>query len=69
MPLPTDGIAIQKAGSVLSGGAGPYMRHPEVKLASVVGRYCAMDRDKRWEQVKLAYDLLVRGEGGIAQMC
>jgi len=33
------------------------------KLASIVGRYYAMDRDKRWERVKLAYDLLVKGEG------
>ena len=33
------------------------------KLATVVGRYYAMDRDKRWERVKLAYDLLVKGEG------
>lgn len=33
------------------------------KLASVVGRYYAMDRDKRWERVKLAYDLLVKGVG------
>jgi 2,3-bisphosphoglycerate-independent phosphoglycerate mutase len=34
-----------------------------VRLASVVGRYYAMDRDKRWERVKLAYDLLVHGIG------
>lgn len=33
------------------------------KLASLVGRYYAMDRDNRWERVKLAYDLLVHGEG------
>jgi 2,3-bisphosphoglycerate-independent phosphoglycerate mutase len=33
------------------------------KLASIVGRYFAMDRDKRWERVKLAYDLLVNGVG------
>lgn len=33
------------------------------QLASVVGRYYAMDRDKRWERVKLAYELLVNGEG------
>ncbi|WP_179005116.1 2,3-bisphosphoglycerate-independent phosphoglycerate mutase [Winogradskyella forsetii] len=33
------------------------------KLASVTGRYYAMDRDKRWERVKLAYDALVNGEG------
>lgn len=33
------------------------------KVASVCGRYYAMDRDKRWERVQLAYDLLVKGEG------
>ena len=33
------------------------------KLTSVIGRYYAMDRDKRWERVKLAYDLLVNGVG------
>ncbi len=33
------------------------------KLATVTGRYYAMDRDKRWERVKLAYDGLVNGEG------
>ncbi|RZJ33663.1 MAG: 2,3-bisphosphoglycerate-independent phosphoglycerate mutase [Flavobacterium sp.] len=33
------------------------------KLASVVGRYYAMDRDKRWERVRIAYDLLVSGIG------
>jgi 2,3-bisphosphoglycerate-independent phosphoglycerate mutase len=32
-------------------------------LATVVGRYYAMDRDKRWERVKLAVDGLVGGEG------
>ena len=32
-------------------------------LASVVGRYFAMDRDKRWERVKKAYDLLLKGTG------
>ncbi|MDY2587001.1 2,3-bisphosphoglycerate-independent phosphoglycerate mutase [Winogradskyella aquimaris] len=33
------------------------------KLATVTGRYYAMDRDKRWERVKLAYDALVNAEG------
>ncbi len=33
------------------------------KIASIVGRFYAMDRDKRWERVKEAYDLLVKGEG------
>ena len=33
------------------------------ELATVVGRYYAMDRDKRWERVKVAMDGLVNGEG------
>jgi len=33
------------------------------KIASIVGRYYAMDRDKRWERIKLAYDLLIKGQG------
>lgn len=33
------------------------------RIASVCGRYYAMDRDKRWERVALAYNLLVKGEG------
>jgi 2,3-bisphosphoglycerate-independent phosphoglycerate mutase len=33
------------------------------KIATVIGRYYAMDRDNRWERVKLAYDLMVKGEG------
>jgi 2,3-bisphosphoglycerate-independent phosphoglycerate mutase len=32
-------------------------------IASIVGRYYAMDRDKRWDRVKIAYDLLISGEG------
>ena len=32
-------------------------------VASIIGRYYAMDRDKRWERVKVAYDLLVDGQG------
>ena len=33
------------------------------KIASIIGRYYAMDRDKRWERIKVAYDLLVNGQG------
>ena len=33
------------------------------KIASIIGRFYAMDRDKRWERVKEAYDLLVKGVG------
>ncbi|RSK43707.1 2,3-bisphosphoglycerate-independent phosphoglycerate mutase [Hymenobacter rigui] len=37
------------------------------RIASIVGRYYAMDRDNRWERVKLAYDLLVNGKGAPSQ--
>lgn len=40
-----------------------HMKTSGGKLASVIGRYFAMDRDKRWERVKKAYDLLVHGKG------
>ena len=33
------------------------------KIASIIGRYYAMDRDKRWERVKEAYDLIMNGTG------
>ena len=36
------------------------------KIASIIGRYYAMDRDKRWERVKEAYDLIVGGKGTAA---
>ncbi|HEV8355895.1 MAG TPA: 2,3-bisphosphoglycerate-independent phosphoglycerate mutase [Gemmatimonadales bacterium] len=36
---------------------------PRAAIASLVGRYFAMDRDKRWDRTRLAYDLLVRGRG------
>ena len=36
------------------------------KIATVSGRYYAMDRDKRWERIKLAYDALVNGKGNKA---
>lgn len=38
-----------------------------VKLASLIGRYYAMDRDNRWERIKLAYDLLVHGKGAASR--
>ena len=34
-----------------------------VKIASVIGRYYAMDRDQRWERIKKSYDLMVKGHG------
>lgn len=43
-----------------------YIQNTSAKVASVIGRYYAMDRDKRWERVKLAYDLVVNGKGTLA---
>jgi len=40
-----------------------HTEHSTGKLASVIGRYYAMDRDKRWKRIKLAYDLIVKGTG------
>lgn len=37
------------------------------EIATVVGRYYAMDRDKRWERIKIAVDGLVKGEGEKAE--
>lgn len=44
-----------------------YLKNTNGKVASIIGRYYAMDRDNRWERVKLAYDLLVNGEGKTAK--
>ena len=40
-----------------------YVENLDIKVSSIIGRYYAMDRDNRWERVKLAYDLLIKGEG------
>ena len=40
-----------------------HIKDKHAEIASVVGRYYAMDRDKRWDRVKKAYDMLVHGKG------
>ena len=40
-----------------------HLSHSAGTIASVIGRYYAMDRDNRWERVKQAYDLMVNGKG------
>jgi len=40
-----------------------HIQHTDAKLASLIGRYYAMDRDNRWERVKQAYDVMVNGIG------
>ncbi len=60
----TDGRDVDpKSGSHYLEDITNYIHDTPVKLASVVGRYYAMDRDKRWERIKIAYDLLVNGKG------
>ena len=44
-----------------------YLENKPVKVASLCGRYYAMDRDNRWERIKLAYDALVNGKGHVAK--
>jgi 2,3-bisphosphoglycerate-independent phosphoglycerate mutase len=60
----TDGRDVDpKSGVQFIGDLENYLKNHNSKLASVIGRYYAMDRDKRWERVKLAYDLLINGIG------
>ncbi len=60
----TDGRDVDpKSGTLYLEDLWNYIYKKNTKIASVIGRYYAMDRDKRWERVKLAYDLLVHGTG------
>ena len=60
----TDGRDVDpKSGKKYIEDLEAYLTTKHAKLASVIGRYYAMDRDKRWERVKLAYDLLVHATG------
>ncbi len=60
----TDGRDVDpKSGTGFIGDIVNHCKGTSVQLATVIGRYYAMDRDKRWERVKQAYDLLVHGTG------
>jgi 2,3-bisphosphoglycerate-independent phosphoglycerate mutase len=60
----TDGRDVDpKSGMTYIQDLEKYIENTSVRIASVIGRYFAMDRDKRWERVKLAYDLLVNAVG------
>jgi len=52
-----------KSGLGFLTGLQEHLNKSTGKIATVTGRYYAMDRDKRWERVKLAYDGLVNGVG------
>lgn len=60
----TDGRDVDpKSGKGFIADLENHMANTPTKIASVTGRYYAMDRDNRWERVKLAYDALVNGIG------
>ena len=60
----TDGRDVDpKSGAGFIASLEHHIKDTNTSLASVSGRYYAMDRDKRWERIKLVYDALVRGKG------
>ncbi len=60
----TDGRDVNpKSGKSFIADLENHITNTSTKLATITGRYYAMDRDKRWERVKLAYDALVNGIG------
>jgi len=52
-----------KSGMGFIGDLQNHLNKTTGKIASVTGRYFAMDRDKRWERIKIAYEALVNGTG------
>ena len=60
----TDGRDVDpKSGKGFVTQLNAHLKNTPTKLATITGRYFAMDRDKRWERVKLTYDALVNGAG------
>jgi len=55
-----------KSGLGYLGKLDAHLKKSTGKIATVIGRYYAMDRDKRWERVKIAYDVLTSGIGKTA---
>jgi 2,3-bisphosphoglycerate-independent phosphoglycerate mutase len=60
----TDGRDVDpKSGTRYISDLNEYIKNSPIQIASITGRYFAMDRDNRWERVKLAYDALVNAKG------
>ena len=60
----TDGRDVDpRSGKGFIADLDDHLNKTNSKLASIIGRYFAMDRDNRWERVEKAYDLIVKGEG------
>ena len=63
----TDGRDVDpKSGLGFIGRIEKKLEENRGKLATVIGRYFAMDRDQRWERVKKTYDLLINGNGKLS---
>jgi 2,3-bisphosphoglycerate-independent phosphoglycerate mutase len=60
----TDGRDVDpKSGSGYISDLNDYIKNSPTQIASITGRYFAMDRDNRWERIKIAYDALVNAKG------
>ena len=63
----TDGRDVDpKSGCGFISDLESHLEKSKVKLASITGRYYAMDRDNRWDRIKLAYDAIVNSKGDIS---
>ncbi len=63
----TDGRDVDpKSGAGFIKDLQNYIKDKNAKIASISGRYYAMDRDKRWERIKLVYDALVHAQGELS---
>ena len=64
----TDGRDVDpKSGKVFLEDVDAFAKAHSAQLATVIGRYYAMDRDSRWDRVQKAYDLLVNGSGTLSE--
>jgi 2,3-bisphosphoglycerate-independent phosphoglycerate mutase len=54
-----------KSGAAFLSDLQMFLNSKHTRIATLIGRYYAMDRDKRWERIKKAYDLLVHGVGAV----
>ncbi|WP_430409859.1 2,3-bisphosphoglycerate-independent phosphoglycerate mutase [Kordia sp.] len=63
----TDGRDVDpKSGKNFIAQTESFCKNTNAQIATITGRYYAMDRDKRWERVQLAYDALVHGKGTLS---
>ena len=63
----TDGRDVDpKSGKGFIDALQNHIEDKNTEIASIIGRYYAMDRDNRWERIKLAYDAVVNGEGELS---